>query len=193
MLKIATFTPGWSPAIGDPTATGWTSVVLYYVIALISILHIRSHRSQRVPHGRFAWFALGVLFIALGANKQFDLLSAGTAFVRTQLRFYETYQHRNTFGPWLVVGMLTVMTTAFAIAAMKMRVASGLQRVSMGLACIITAFVLLRSASLHDIDQMLRATAAGVRWNTIIELGLLLIIATMVLRHQPHQRYRLGP
>ena len=40
-----------------------------------------------------------------------------------------------------------------------------------GSVVLLLAFVLIRAASFHHVDALIKSTLAGVRWNAIMELG----------------------
>ncbi len=195
-MKIETLstslTPGWTPGIGDPTITGWLTVAVYYLIALLFVAHVHAHRRAGARRSVSVWMILAGTFMLLGLIKQFDLLSAVTAFFRHQAQLAGLYADRNTWSGWSMLGIAVIAVGGLAWCVHRLRLET---RVLRNIAIITSAlilFVLTRSASIHTIDHALRASIGAVRINAVIELSLLIVIAALAVYawHRPtiHRR-----
>ncbi|HEY8942673.1 MAG TPA: hypothetical protein VIM73_00370, partial [Polyangiaceae bacterium] len=86
----------WSPGIGDPTVTGWVTVVAYLATAVsCTLLALRIPRvAGPLNRERLLWGLLAAAFFALGLNKQLDLQSAVTEIGRIVAAKQGWYEQR---------------------------------------------------------------------------------------------------
>jgi hypothetical protein len=171
----------WTPGIGDPTFAGWVTVVAYALAAILCF------RTARQAQPRRWWQALGVLLTLMGINKQLDLQSLFTDVFRDLARAQGWYDQRGNYQAEFIVGMIVsgVLLAIFLGLAIG-RKADDAVRLSIAAVCLLGTFVIVRAASFHHVDAMLGLTWLGVRFNTAMELGPLLMImvaAQLEARH----------
>lgn len=165
---------GWTPKIGDPTAQGWITVLVYLACAILSLM---VWRSRVEPGLRQFWAVTAGLMLLLAVNKQLDLQ---TAFTETG----RCLSHAQGWYPWRgYVQMLFIAVLGVGLYyAMRhgMRMMRGYMP-SHRLALIGTGFVagyvLLRATSFHLIDMVGGTGVAGLSMNFILENAGLMLIA----------------
>ena len=163
----------WTPGIGDPTVAGWITVVAYFIAALLCL---RARAGERVVEQRW-WRGLGVLMILMGINKQLDLQTLFTDIGRDVARADDWYAQRGIVQWDFIVAMMTGGMIAAVVLILTVGRRSGAWvRLSIVALCWLGVFVLIRAASFHHVDAMLGLKLAGVRFNTAMELGPLLLI-----------------
>ncbi len=89
----------WRPGIGDPTVMGWVTVAAYLVAALgcgLAAWREPMPDGTRRPRSRPSrfWLVLAALMLALGINKQLDLQSLVTQIGRDVVRALGLYSER---------------------------------------------------------------------------------------------------
>ncbi len=177
----------WRPGIGDPTVLGWVTVAAYFGAA--SLCGLAAWREPtadgcRRPRGRPSrfWLGLAALLAALGVNKQLDLQSLVTQTGRDVIRAWGLYSERRElqFGFILAVSILC----GAALGAFLWAARRKLRRRWPAIAGIlfILGFVLIRAASFHHVDVFLAARLGGMKWNWILELGGIAVVAGGAVR-----------
>jgi hypothetical protein len=168
----------WSPGIGDPTVVGWATTVAYLVtaftcrrVALATTTALRESRRERK-----LWWALTVLFLLLGINKQLDLQSAFTEIGRIVARRQGWYEQRQTFQREFIAFIALLGAGAVVAAFVAARSATPHLRVALAGAMLVVVFVLVRAASFHHVDVFIDRTWLGIRANWIFELGGIAIV-----------------
>lgn len=168
----------WSPGIGDPTATGWLTVVAYLGTAVSCGLLAR-----RIPkvagslsRERWLWTSLALVFLALGINKQLDLQTALTEIGRIFAAKQGWYEQRRVVQRQFVflVGLLALGGMAGAI--WLTRGTSRPARLAILGTGLVLAFVVIRAASAHRVDHFIGSELFGIKNNAILELGGISIV-----------------
>lgn len=174
---ILGFTDGdvWRPGIGDPTVMGWITVAAYFFAALLCWRQMIGERGGS-RETRIFWGVLTFLFVFLGINKQLDLQTWFTLTGRRIAIAQGWYENRR------VVQMLFVLLIAgagvFSAVIMQRRVwrHPELRLSTIGL-LMVMAFVVIRAASFHHVDQVINFRLGGVRMNWVFELGAIAVVA----------------
>lgn len=172
----------WSPGIGDPTLGGWLTVLLYAAAAVAVWRVLKLGVGAHDRHERWVWRALLVGLVALGINKQLDLQSALTEFGRIAAYRQGWYDNRGQVQQAFIAGVAILgltMLAALAFLAWGTHPAV-LSALAGGL--VLLVFVLIRAASFHQIDRLLHAGLAGLRFNWIMEMGALVWISVSAWR-----------
>jgi hypothetical protein len=177
----------WRPGIGDPTVLGWVTVAAYLFAALGCGLAAWREpmadgtRRPRARPSRF-WLALAVLMLALGVNKQLDLQSLVTQIGRDVISAWGLYSERRELQFGFIVAV--AMTCAGALGAFFWAARRTLKRRWPAIAGIlfIMGFVVIRAASFHNVDAFLAARLGGMKWNWILELGGIAVVAVAAVR-----------
>ena len=169
----------WTPGIGDPTIGGWVTVALYLLASGSCWISAQKLGLADIPRSneRRAWRAISVLFLALGINKQLNLLSALTEAGRVLAQDQGWYEQRQFVQ--LVFIALAAMTCLIAAITLLLwaRNFPILTRIALIGTMMVLGFVLIRAASLHHVDWLIRQRILGLRWNWILEMsGISLVL-----------------
>ena len=169
----------WSPGIGDPTPIGWLTVVCYIWAAWLCLQVIRRDYDLKLVLSRdekLLWRMIVVGLVLLGINKQLDLQSALTEIGRMIAAYQGWYARRHEiqieFIGWVAL-LAVVMCCLLAYLAYRAPMAT---RIALVGSVLLLAFVVIRAASFHHVDQFIRHNIAGIRMNWILEIGGLLVI-----------------
>ena len=168
----------WRPGIGDPTIGGWITVVLY-LLASISCWRTAGLIGLRDRDGRQdsrAWYAIAVLFLGLGINKQLDLQTALTELGRVVEVFGGWYDERQTVQIYFVGGVAAVSVTITSVLLLWARRSPIQTWLALVGSCLVLGYVLIRAASFHHIDRLIGRTILGLRWNWVLEMGGITIV-----------------
>ena len=171
----------WRPGIGDPTFTGWLTVVFYLLAAGSSYATARLvSGTPPGPYGReiVVWHALAVLFLLLGINKQLDLQSALTEIGRLLAHHQGWYDRRDVVQLAFVGGVALVSALAGLGGMVLLRGVSLPTWIALLGAMIVLIFVVIRAASFHHVDVFIGSSFASIRWNAILEIGGLIVVLT---------------
>jgi hypothetical protein len=168
----------WSPGIGDPTVVGWVTVVAYLGTTYVAwkIYKKTPQFLREARQERSVWAAITLLFLALGINKQLDLQTAVTETGRIITRYFHVYSKRSRYQQAFVLGVTALSFVAAAMLAHRARHSSIQARIACAGAALVLGFVVVRAASFHDMDTLLRTAWLGVRWNWTLELGGISIV-----------------
>lgn len=177
----------WRPGIGDPTVLGWVTVVAYLVAAVGCGLAAWREpmpdgtRRGRARPSRF-WLVLAGLMLALGINKQLDLQSLLTQIGRDLALAWGLYSERRELQLGFIA--LVVLVCVGAVAALFWSARRTLARRWPAIAgmIFILGFVMVRAASFHHVDAFLGARLGGFKWNWILELGGIAVVAGAAFR-----------
>jgi hypothetical protein len=172
----------WRPGIGDPTVLGWVTVAAYFLAALAcgrAAWREPMHDGTRRPRARPSrfWLALAALLVALGVNKQLDLQSLATQIGRDIIQGWGLYSERREFQLGFIITVAIICSGALgAFCWAARRTLKGRWPAIAGILFIL-GFVLIRAASFHNIDIFLAARLGGMKWNWILELGGISVVA----------------
>ena len=166
---------------------GWFTVFAYFAAAALCLVTWRAIRRHiRQPErGRqaVAWGAMTLLMIALGVNKELDLQSWFTAIGRAiaNERGWMA-QHRAIQFDFMVVLTAAAVVALVAAAWFVRRRRREYWLLLAGVTFTMT-FIVLRAASFHHFDVVLRSHVAGVKVNWALELtGIAVIGAAALIR-----------
>lgn len=163
---------GWSPGIGDPSLLGWFTVFGYFLAAILCVQASRTDFGA----GRF-WGVLAVALILLGLNKQLDIQSLLTAVGREIANSEGWYDQRRALQKYFVIAVGSLAITGSIAAVFILRNRSRHIRAASAGFVLLSAFICIRAASFHHIDRILNAGILGARFNWIIELGGIFLVA----------------
>ncbi|WP_435011801.1 hypothetical protein P12x_006035 (plasmid) [Tundrisphaera lichenicola] len=178
----------WRPAIGDPTVVGWVTVVAYLLAAAACA---RAAWREPMPGGRRRsrpsgfWLTLSVAMLLLGINKQIDLQTLFTLLGRRILKANGLHQDRRTYQA-LFLGCVAASSLLLLIVSLWLARRSFRHRwlALVGMAFLM-GFVVIRAASFHHVDTLLASQLGGLKWNWILELGGIVVVAAGAIRVRP--------
>jgi hypothetical protein len=178
----------WSPGIGDPSAAGWITVVLYLLAAWICLQCARRSLAADAytpPGGRetLVWAVFAAVLLALGINKQLDLQTAFTEVMRALARGEGWYEARRQYQFAFIVAIVVLAVSAgVALTAFTRRLDRTVNLGALGMVFLL-AFVVVRAASFHHVGGMLRGRILHLRATSILEVsGIGILITGGVLR-----------
>ncbi len=165
----------WTPRNGDPTITGWVTVLAYLGVAtLVWFLAARMFESRlrEVRRAAMLWAGIGLVMVGLGINKQLDLQSAMTEYAKAMAMEDGWYADRRVVQRWFIVGIgVTGVLGIGAVLYLGRRYWRQFVLAGLGLG-FLAAFVVIRAASFHHVDVFLKSPAMGwVNYNVVLELG----------------------
>jgi hypothetical protein len=185
MLLADTVDGVWRLGIGDPTLIGWATVVAYFAAvwgcARAAWREPLADGSPRVKPSRF-WLALAALMLALGINKQLDLQTLVTDVGRNVVVSLGLYERRRVYQKWFIV---SVALACLGLLATLLRLCRGSLRrrwVALVGMVFILGFVMIRASSFHHIDAFLASRLGGLKWNWLLELGGIGLVALSAFR-----------
>lgn len=169
----------WSPAIGDPTISGWMTVGLYLVAAGLCFLRAKDGFSGEVAAlapQRFFWILLSFFLFGLAINKQFDFQSLFTTVGRCAAQADGWYDNRGDVQRAFIGIVALAALLAGAAAFWMMR--GFIREIPVAAAgfFILIIFVVLRAASFHHIDNFINTSLMGLRLNWVVEMSALGLI-----------------
>ena len=197
----------WRPGIGDPTFMGWFTVAAYLACVVLCARAARNEpRVLDRSSGPMFWHVLAVILLFLGINKQLDLQSAITDLGRTLSKSQNWYAARRSVqGLFIATIAVSGVVGMLAFGWFFRRAAARYHLAIAGLFFLV-AFVMIRAASFHNFDAFIRDRIFGMKWNWILELGGIALIAASAISclrsprsprpsssisDQGHQKYRI--
>ena len=164
----------WTPGIGDPSAWGWITVLIYGGTA--GACAVAASKST-VRRERVLWLLLALGLLGLAVNKQLDLQSGLTAAAWCHAQLAGWYEDRRGVQTAFIAGVAALAVGgATALGWSLRRRFAALWPVVLG-ACLVLAFVAIRAASFHKIDLAIGQGAFGITVNALFEVGGTLLIA----------------
>jgi hypothetical protein len=168
---------------------GWVTVAAYFIAAVLC--GCATARAGLTPDHlaspgfteRQFWLAMTVIFLCLGINKQLDLQSLLTEIGRAAARSEGWYKDRRAYQVAFIEGFVAVATICVAVLFWIFRRSRPAVKLALWGLVFTIAFVVLRAASFHHVDRFLKAGVLGWRWNWIIELSGITIVATAALTY----------
>lgn len=169
----------WSPGIGDPSVVGWLTVVLYVIAASFTWWLLREWKepsTRTARHEHWFWRAFFVGLLVLGLNKQLDLQSALTEIGRIMADRQGWYADRHQIQMAFIAGISLIGLTLFtATLHMTWGAPAATIRALVGGNALLV-FVIIRAASFHHVDVLLRLSFSVLQLNWLLEMGALVVI-----------------
>jgi hypothetical protein len=153
---------------------GWIIVVAYASTCFLSVRCAR--RSTEPLEFRF-WLVLAVSLVLLGINKQLDIQSLFTQTARDLAVAQGWYESRRLYQAAFIGFLIAAGLAASGLLVwIARRLSFNTQLAAAGLIFLLV-FVVIRGTSFHHVDELLGSSIEGIRFNWILELGPLLLIA----------------
>lgn len=156
----------WVLGIGDPTPMGWATVAAYLLASATCLLWARPPGP-----GRSLPIVVATLMAMLAINKQLDLQSLFTEAARDLVKSLGLHEDRRELQAIFIGAVVVAMASALGGLAWTQR--RRWREVGLALLglVLLSGFVLVRSASFHNVDHGLGEALGGVKFNWILELG----------------------
>jgi hypothetical protein len=182
----------WHPGIGDPTPLGWFTVAAYLGAAYLAWAALTAARAAAAslatqdPHERRLqlqlaqfWGLACLVMLALGINKQLDLQTWLTQVGRDMAQAQGWYERRHHYQlrfvfSILIAGCMGTLALGYWFRRVLPRLLGGL----LGLG-VIASFVVIRAASFHHIDALLKGP---LQLNWVLELTGIALVGGSALR-----------
>jgi hypothetical protein len=172
----------WSFSIGDNSLIGWLITFGYFLAAGSCI---RAARRAAEAEASF-WFWAGVALLLLGLNKQLDLHAILIQEARGWARTGGWYQDRRTYQALFILLLLLAGIAGMTMLVRRFRGSSGALKAGIvGLGFTIL-FLLIRAASFHHADQLLRTDLGGVRAHALLESIGIITVALAARAYAKH-------
>lgn len=172
---------------GDSGLDGWGIFLVYLVAAWLCLRNARGsvalatagvRRVAQAQSRRRFWAVQAALILFLGITRQFDLQALAASVMRGLLLVDEIYGERSGLQIGLIVAIGSFGTLGLLIALVTFRRAEGSVLAALAVAAVLIAYTVIRTISLHEIDQFLSiAPMPHVHVADLIELGLLSLLA----------------
>ncbi len=180
----------WYWGLGDPDAGSICVTLYYFLTSMVCMWVARQLRSKNLVMSEQAhpsespfWMLLSIGMLGLGINKQADLQSLITLYGRDVFVRAGMYEGRRTYQMVFIasiagVALLAVLVGLWWVRHWKWPALLG----AIGIG-VQGAFIAIRAASFHHVDQLLGVRWAGMKSNLLLEsVGLSLIFLGGVLR-----------
>lgn len=170
----------WRPGIGDPSVMGWLTVFAYVLAALLCAGAARAvvqgvsdgvPLDERRRRLRRFWWGLTVAMLLLAVNKQLDLQTWMTELGKDLAVAQGWYASRRE------VQGLFVKVVAFLALALACVLSFRMRRFLrytlwplLGIVALL-AFIIIRAASFHHLDLLLKKELLGIQTNWVFELS----------------------
>lgn len=161
----------------DPSGLAWFIVAAYFAGALAAFA---ASRSAFTNEARF-WLGVSLLLMLLGLNKELDLQSLLTESGRTMARSIGLYEQRRLLqGVFLLLLASAAVFAILRLTRMLHGSSAPAKTAAVGIA-ILLAFILLRAASFHHIDDWVTMDVHGLRSGWWLELAGITVIGLSAL------------
>lgn len=174
----------WHLGIGDPTVWGWLTVLAYLLAMARCFVKAKQDHLAGSPY-QF-WLYLGIFLLLLSINKQLDLQTWFSQVLRDLSLAHGWYEQRRILQFAFIVSIASVMLVLFVTLRIYLwNLWRSYKLVWSGL-ILLCVFILIRAASFHHIDILIRQTLLGLELNVLLEnLALALIILGTYFHRQP--------
>lgn len=177
----------WHVGIGDPTPIGWITVAAYALAAWLAWRNVGAARRTAVPES--FWVALMGLMIALGLNKQLDLQTWFAQTGRDMALEQGWYEQRRVVQAVFIAALAAGAVAVVWWARRQWQTLWHEYRAAFVGVCVLLVFIVIRAASFHHIDMILRSDLGATPLHRALELmGVLAVAAGSAWWHAMHKR-----
>ncbi len=178
---------GLSSIVADASLNGWATFLVYLFAAWLCAANARrsaaladagARKVALARSRRRFWVVLAALIALLGLTRQLDLQALAAQVTRGLLHQDGVYDERGGLQIGLIAAIGIFGMIGLLVALFSFRRAEASVLVALVGAILLASFTLIRTISLHDVDQLLHQ-GLGVphlQVNNLIEVGLLAVI-----------------
>lgn len=161
---------------GDHTFFGWATVFLYFLASFCTGYQAKFAKTNK--ENGFFWLGLTILLIFLGLNKQLDLQTNLTEWLRATSKVHGWYQQRR--GVQLVFVTLMGLAIPLLLISLRVFLFNSWRRYKLtwiGIVLLLV-FVSVRAASFHHVDTFFYNTIGSLRYYQALEMLAIGLIIT---------------
>lgn len=174
----------WEVGFNDPSIMGWLMVAAYAAAGFLAWRAGTAAARRGQAFERGFWHLLAGAMALLALNKQLDLQVLLTDVGRYWAVRHDLYQQRRALqGAFMLAGVVG-LGIALAGSWLATRGRDPVLRVALGGLTVCGGYILIRAASFHHTDALLRTTIAGTRWNGIVELVGAVLVGAAAWRYR---------
>lgn len=166
----------------DAGAMAWAVVATCLIAAALAYV------LQKTACGRERafWLTVLVVMLGLGLNKQLDLQTDMTRIFKTIAQAQGWYEQRRAAQAVFISGLgMIVLASSIWLIWLARGTSVGVRVAMIGM-IMLAGFVMLRAASMHQVDIAVRLMVAGTKLYNLVELGgaLLVVLGAVLARRQ---------
>ena len=177
----------WTIGIGDASVVGWVTVAAYATAAWLAWRNVGAARRSGVPVD--FWVALTLLMLALGLNKQLDLQSWFGQTGRDLALEQGWYEQRRVVQAVFIALLAAGAVAVVVWARRQWHTLWHEYRAAFVGVCMLLFFIVVRAASFHHIDMILRSDLGATSLHRALEIvGVLVVAAGCAWWHAMHRR-----
>ncbi|MES2547484.1 MAG: esterase-like activity of phytase family protein [Pseudomonadota bacterium] len=154
--------------LGDHSFFGWATVLLYFVAAFRT--GYKAKLTIKNKESCYFWLGLTAFLVFLGLNKQLDLQSNLTEWLRRSAKAHGWYEQRRGYQ----LLFISIMGLAIPILLISLRLFlyHSWQRYKLTWVGIVLLliFVVIRAASFHHVDIVFYQTIGSIRYYQLLEM-----------------------
>lgn len=174
---ISQATSRWHIGIGDPTIAGFVTVAAYAIACGLCFMCKKystgDYYSKR--EAKF-WLMLTIVLGFLCINKQLDLQSLFTQIGRDLATSEGWYENRRIVQARFIASLITIATITLVWLFISVQeLCLEIKWATLGIVAL-SAFVVIRAASFHNMDAWISAKWLGAHMNWMMELGGIALI-----------------
>lgn len=181
VFRIAFNTP-YELKVGDPDFIGWSITASYVVAFVTCVLNAMAVRRIRLSESKsrlyLFWVGLSCVVFLLGLNKQLDVQTWMITVCRTLARENGWYEQRREYQAYFIFLVVCCGAVSSAWVTYQLRSVWRECMVAIVGLAVLGTFLLVRAASLHQLDGWLAGAICGVKLRYLFEL---LGVATICL------------
>ena len=170
--------------VGDPTVLGWMTFALYLVAAVVSFRAATVIRSRQATEFSRAWSLIALGLLVLGLNKQLDLQTVLIHFAGRVAQREHFYEYRQALHAFFFVGLFGLTGIVLFRWSAKIKMFARQFRMAAIGCALVAAYILVRAASIDQVDQLLGFDLERIPCLWVLEVGGLgLVIAECGVRN----------
>lgn len=183
----------WELGFNDPTFIGWLTVAAYLLAAALAWRAAAAAGRSGSGIERKIWLAITAAMWLLAINKQLDLHVLVTDIGRYWAVQLDLYQQRRAFQKLFMAGVLIGVASVGGAGWFLTRGRDPALRLAFAGLAVCAGYILVRAASFHHTDGLMRTQVLGLRWNWMIELSGIGLTTLAAWRYRPQLSRRASP
>lgn len=167
----------WRQNLVDATFAEWFVVAAYLIAAVAAAMAAHSSLMSRRSEDRLFWSLVVACLAFLAVNEVLDLQTLLTVIGKQAAIDGGWYGQRRTVQFWFIAALIgAVVIGGLAALRLTHRSAFDVRLAMVGLAFIM-AFIVIRAASFHHMDELLGRSLSVIDYGTVQEVAGIAIVA----------------